>query len=201
MATEEPGQAYDSPDFDPAAMLGTFVSVDNPDRALIESWATRVNGSILDVGSGTGRWTGHLAGLGYRIEGLEPATQLLELARRSHPSVTFHHGSIADLSGRRKRWAGILAWYSLIHLGPGELPEALRALRAAVEDGGLLLISFFAGPRCEPMPHPVTTAYRWPLPEMTRALEHAGFAVTGSHWDPRFPHAHLTAEATARNRP
>lgn len=199
MATDGISQAYDSPEFDPEAMLGTVISADDPDRALIDPWAAQVDGVILDVGSGTGRWAGHLAGLGHQVEGLEPATRLVELARQTHPSVTFHHGSIADLSGSPKRWSGILAWYSIIHLGPDELPEALASLHGVLEEGGLLLMSFFSGPRLEPMPHPVATAYRWPLPEITQVLEHAGFKVTGSHWDPRFPHAHLTAEAITQN--
>lgn len=195
MATDDVSQAYSSPNFDPEAMLGTVISADDPDREFIESWAATVDGVILDVGSGTGRWTGHLASLGHQIDGLEPATRLVELARRSHPSVTFYHGAIADLSISTKRWAGILAWYSLIHLGPEDLPAALVSLRTVVKDGGSLLISFFSGPRLEPMHHPVTTAYRWPLLDLTRALEHAGFEVTDHHWNPRFPHAYLTAEA------
>lgn len=199
MATDDVSKAYSSPTFDAEALLGTVISAEDPDRALIESWATGVDGVILDVGSGTGRWTGHLASLGHQIEGLEPATRLVELARQTHPSVTFHHGTIADLSDSPKRWAGILAWYSLIHMGPDELPATLASLRAVAEDDGVLLMSFFSGPRLEPVQHPVVTAYRWPLPDITQALEHAGFEVTDSHWDPRFPHAYLTAEASKQN--
>ncbi len=199
MATDDVSKAYSSPTFDAEALLGTAISAEDPDRVLIEPWATGVDGVILDVGSGTGRWTGHLASLGHQIEGLEPATRLVELARQTHPSVTFHHGTITDLSDSPKRWAGLLAWYSLIHLGPDELPDALVALRMAVEDGGGLLMSFFSGPSLEPMYHPVATAYQWPLPELAQALETAGFQVIDSHWDPRFPHAYLTAEASKQN--
>ncbi|TWS40707.1 SAM-dependent methyltransferase [Corynebacterium glutamicum] len=199
MATDDVSKAYSSPTFDAEALLGTVISAEDPDRVLIEPWETGVDGVILDVGSGTGRWTGHLASLGHQIEGLEPATRLVELARQTHPSVTFHHGTITDLSDSPKRWAGLLAWYSLIHMDPGELPDALVALRMEVEDGGGLLMSFFSGPSLEPMYHPVATAYRWPLPELAQALETAGFQVTSSHWDPRFPHAYLTAEASKQN--
>ena len=195
MATDDVSKAYSSPIFDAEAMLGTTVSADDPDRSLIEPWARGIDGGILDVGAGTGRWAGHLAGLGHEVEGVEPATRLVELARRTHPSVTFHHGAIADLADCPKRWAGLLAWYSLIHMGPDQLPDALASLRTAVEDGGGLLMSFFSGPSLEPMSHPVATAYRWPLPELARVVDTAGFQVIDSHWDPRFPHAYLTAEA------
>src|SRR5699024_6626643 len=115
-ASDDVSKAYSSPTFDADRMLGATVSANDPDRRLIEPWARNIDGAILDVGAGMGRWAGHLAGLGHEVEGLEPATRLVELARRTHPSVTFHQGAIADLSGFSKRWAGLLAWYSLIHM-------------------------------------------------------------------------------------
>ena len=61
MADDDVSKAYSSPSFDAQAMLGTTVSPDDPDRRLIESWARGIDGVILDVGAGTGRWAGHLA--------------------------------------------------------------------------------------------------------------------------------------------
>lgn len=195
MAMDEISRAYSSEQFDPAAMLGTSVSADDPDRGIIEPWAANVGGSILDVGSGTGRWAGHLTGLGHEVVGLEPADKLVELARRFHPEVTFQHGSIADLPHLKPRWPGVLAWYSLIHMDPAELAQSLGVLREITEDNGTFLMSFFAGPTLAPMAHPVAPAYRWPLPEISRAVERAGFKVTETHWNPQSPHAHLTAAA------
>lgn len=56
-------EAYGSPSIDVEGMLGTSISPSDPDRVVIEQWARSVDGRILDVGSGTGRWTGHLARL------------------------------------------------------------------------------------------------------------------------------------------
>lgn len=177
-------------------MLGTVVSPGDPDRAVIEPWAKTVSGMILDVGSGTGRWSGHLAAVGHPIEGLEPVDQFIEIARRAHPTVTFRHGSIADLVGTGERWAGILAWYSLIHLDPDKLPTALSTLRQALEEDGTVLLSFFTGPRLEAFHHPATTAYRWPMKDMAREVERAGLEVTNQHEDPSSPHANITARAS-----
>src|SRR5690625_883731 len=145
-------------------ILGLEVAPDDSDRQVIEPWAASVAGPILDVGSGTGRWTGHLANLGYDITGLEPAERLVELARDTHPSVLFRHGSIADLEDTEERWAGILAWYSIIHMGPAELLDAPPFPRRVLEPNGTLRWSFFAGPRLEPFAHPVAPATRWRLP-------------------------------------
>lgn len=181
-----------------ADMLGTVVDPRDPDRAVIEAWARTVDGRVLDVGAGTGRWTGHLAGLGYDVVGLEPAAEFVEIARRTHPAVEFRQAGTADLAGSAERWAGVLAWYSLIHLGPAELARALSVLRGVLVDGGSILASFFTGPHAEAMNHPVATAYRMPMAEMSRALAGAGFEVADQQWHPGGLHAHVTARAITR---
>lgn len=205
MAIEEVRAAYGARAKGVVDMLGTEVAPHDPDRVIIESWAETVPGRILDVGSGTGRWSGHLASLGYEIEGLEPVTEFVEAARLAHPSVSFRVGSMADLEGSgpegadlentAEQWSGILAWYSLIHLGPADLPDALATLREALENDGTLLLSFFSGPRLESFDHPVTRAYRWPMKDITRLLTAAGFDVTSQFWDPPAPHAVIVARA------
>lgn len=191
---DEVEKAYGAASAYAAQLLGSDVADDDPDRNIIEPWAQTVTGPILDVGSGTGRWTGHLANLGYDIVGLEPAQPLLDEARQAHPDVEFLHGAIDDLTGTVRSWSGILAWYTLIHMGPDELPNALATLRAALADEGSLLLSFFTGPYLTPFDHPVTTAYVWPMTDMHRALEQAGFQVVDQNSTVSGPHANITAQ-------
>lgn len=205
MTTSEVANAYGSRARGLAEMLGTEVSPADPDRAIVEPWAAGVTGRILDVGSGTGRWTGQLAALGHRVDGLEPAAEFVEIARRAHPDVEFFLASVSDLaspdhelSGRR--WSGLLAWYSLIHLPPEEMSGALTALQRVLTDGGSLLISFFTGPRLESFDHPVTPAYRWPARTLADELRRAGFAVIDQATHPGGIHASITALATPGQR-
>ncbi len=196
MSTDEVTRAYSAHTGDVTGMLGTDVSTTDPDRAVIEPWADTVKGRILDVGSGTGRWTGHLAGMGHDILGLEPVRELVDIARKAHPGVRFQLGAIDDLAASVERWAGMLAWYSLIHMGPEELPNALTTLRSVLEDNGTMLMSYFSGARLEPFDHPVATAFRWPLPDMTLALDRARFEVISERWDERAPHAIMVVRAS-----
>lgn len=188
-------EAYASPSTDIEGLLGTSIASDDPDRRVIEPWAEAVAGRILDVGSGTGRWTGHLAARGHAIEGLEPVERLIGQAEKTFPAVVFHHGSIDDLTGSEMRWGGILAWYSLIHLGPRELPQALAVLRSVLAENGSLLMSFFSGLWQEAFDHPVTTAYRWPLADLVGIVTESGFDVIDQHAHTRTPHAYINARA------
>lgn len=195
-STNRVAKAYGSPEVDVERILGTEISVSDPDRAVIEPWAAAVDGPILDVGAGTGRWSGHLAGLGHSVEGLEPSDRLITLARAKHPAVTFHNDSIEDLARYDTRWDGILAWYSMIHMSPEELSHALAILRARLSDGGSLLMSFFSGPRLEAFDHPIAAAYRWPMNGMVEALTETGFDVIAQHSNPSSLHAYITACGT-----
>lgn len=180
-----------------AGVLGREVAPDDPDREVIEAWAGGVPGRILDVGSGTGRWAGHLAALGHTVDGIEPSGPFVDMARESFPTVAFRHGAISDLDGTQERWAGLLAWYSLIHMDGQELPVALATLHRVLEAGGQLLLSFFTGPCHGPFAHPAATAYLWPMDGMVTALERAGFRVTGRRTQPGAPHAVVTARSAA----
>lgn len=180
-----------------AGVLGREVAPDDPDREVIEAWAGGVPGRILDVGSGTGRWAGHLAALGHTVDGIEPSGPFVDMARESFPTVAFRHGAISDLDGTQERWAGLLAWYSLIHMDGQELPVALATLHRVLEADGQLLLSFFTGPCHGPFAHPAATAYLWPMDCMVTALERAGFRVTGRRTQPGAPHAVVTARSAA----
>ena len=195
MATNEVLTGYGSRAHGLAEMLGTRVDPRDPDRAVVEEWAACVRGPILDVGAGTGRWAGQLAELGHQVEGLEPVPELVEIARRAHPGVRFRPGAIADLDEPESagRWSGILAWYSLIHLAPDEMPAALTTLRRALTADGSMLVSFFTGPRLEAFDHPVARAYRWPVHTLADALTAAGFVVTGQRTHPGGQHASVSA--------
>src|SRR5699024_1933074 len=60
--------AYGSQAADVSNMLGTEVSADDSDRAVIEPWANTVSGPILYVGSATGLCTCQPAILDHTIE-------------------------------------------------------------------------------------------------------------------------------------
>lgn len=193
MAARGVGDAYDAQAEFLTGALGTTVHPRDPDRAVIESWANSVTGSILDVGSGTGRWTGHLAALGHDVAGIDPSEKFVETARRAHPGIPFRVAAVRDLGDCDERWSGILAWYSLIHLDLDDLRAALRHLRHALDGGGSILMSFFTAPRTERFNHPVAPAYRWPIPVMSELLWDAGFRVLDRHYAGSSSHAAITA--------
>ncbi|MEU0837580.1 class I SAM-dependent methyltransferase [Streptomyces sp. NPDC005969] len=119
------------------------------ERAVLALFADLVRaqgcGLVADVGCGTGRITGHLRNLGLDAFGIDLSPGMLDVARRDHPGVRFDLGSMTDLALADASVAGLVAWYSLIHIPDDQISSVLAHFRRVLRPGGPLLLSFHVG--------------------------------------------------------
>jgi SAM-dependent methyltransferase len=158
-------------------LLGSVEQVHSEDLAFIARHLGQVPGPVLDLGCGPGHLTGCLHSLGADVAGVDLVPEFVAHARSEHPSVRFEIGSLLDLGRADGSVAGVLAWFSLIHLEPGDLDDALAAIRRPLVSGGLLVVGMFEGATVESFEHKVLPAHRWPADELVRRLTRSGFAV------------------------
>ena len=72
--------------------------------------------TALDIGCGSsGRIIDLLMRHGFDVEGLDLSQRMIELAKKRHPSVTFHHVDICEWDCLRK-YDLISAWDSIWHV-------------------------------------------------------------------------------------
>ncbi|BCY04971.1 class I SAM-dependent methyltransferase [Actinoplanes sp. L3-i22] len=129
----------------------------NPwDRAVLAAFAEVVTGPVLDAGCGPGRLTGHLADLGLAVGGLDLSPEMIAVARETHPLLEFTVGSVLDLDLPEASLGGVVAWYSLIHTPPEELPRAFTEFHRVLAPGGHLVIAFKVG---DGLRHPMMGSY------------------------------------------
>ena len=102
-------------------------------------------GIVADVGCGTGRITAHLRHLGVDAFGIDLSPGMIEVARREHPGLRFDVGSMTDLALADASVAGLVAWYSLIHVPDDEINSVFAHFRRVLRPGGPLLLSFHVG--------------------------------------------------------
>src|SRR5829696_5730527 len=113
-----------------------------PNLALVARHLSIRPGAVLDVGCGPGQLTAHLRSLEVDATGLDLVPEFIDHARVTHPDGRYALGSMHQLPVPDRSVAGILAWYSLIHLPPDDLDGVLAELRRAMAPAGTLVVGF-----------------------------------------------------------
>jgi SAM-dependent methyltransferase len=102
-------------------------------------------GPVADVGCGPGHVTAYLRELGVDAFGIDLSPAMIDLARRDHPGLRFEVGSMTDLELADASVAGVLAWWSLIHVPDDEVPLVFKHFGRVLRTDGLLLLGFHVG--------------------------------------------------------
>jgi SAM-dependent methyltransferase len=178
-------------------LFGTADQAAEEDRTLMADWGATLAGPVLDAGCGPGHWSAFLHERGVAVEGLDATPEFVAHAAAAHPSVRFRVGDLRDAGLADGSLGGVLAWYSLIHADPAEVPDVLERLARALRPGGGLLLGFFSGEELHPFDHRIVTAWAWPVTRMSAAVEAAGLAVL-EHAERAAPRGRVHAHVIAR---
>jgi SAM-dependent methyltransferase len=180
----EVGASYDAMAPQYAELFDDDLARNLSDRELLDEFAASLTapGPVCDLGCGPGHVATYLAGHGLDAIGIDLSPAMVEIARRLHPGVAFEQGDLRDLGAGGPRFAGVAAYYSLIHLRRQDLPGGLAAIGAGLLPGGVLVAILHEGTgeihvddwRGEDVD---ISASFFTEAELRRALEAAGFTV------------------------
>jgi ubiquinone/menaquinone biosynthesis C-methylase UbiE len=141
--------AYDTVAVDYERLLRGALAESPWDRAVLGAFAELVPAGdehpVADVGCGPGRITVHLDALGLDVRGLDLSSQMVDVARRTHPDLRFDVASVDDLGLADASLAGLVAWYSVIHSPPSRLPSVFAEMHRVLRRDGVLLLAFQVG--------------------------------------------------------
>jgi SAM-dependent methyltransferase len=156
-------------------LFGTSQQVHPDDLAFIGRHLSIQPGHVLDVGCGPGHITGYLRSLGVDATGIDMVPEFIAHAKATHPHGRYRLGSMQSLDVENGSIAGLLAWFSLIHLPPQDLDGVLAEFRRVMTPASTLVVGLFDGDEVAAFDHKVATAYRWPVNEFSERLARAGF--------------------------
>ena len=118
------------------------------DRELLAKFASLIprHGPcrIADIGCGPGHVARYLSSLGLDAIGVDISQSMIEVARRLNPGLSFEQCDMFSLPFGDASFAGITAFYSLIHIERLRVPEALGELFRVLSNGGHILLAFHA---------------------------------------------------------
>jgi len=159
--------------------IGLFDGVDKAhedDAAFIRRHLAGLPGPVLDLGCGPGHWTAYLHSLGADVTGVDVVPEFTAHARAAHAGPEFRLGSMTEVEAPEHSLAGILTWYSTIHLPPADLDRVLSEFRRLLTSSGVLVAGFFdSDDDVVQFDHKVIAAYRWPVDVFAEQLVKAGF--------------------------
>lgn len=140
-------------------------------------------GPVADVGCGPGHVTAHLHEMGVDAFGIDLSPAMIDLARRDHPNLRFEVGSMTDLHLADASLAGLLAFWSLIHVPDDAVPTVFSHFHRVLRPGGPLLLGFHVGDESRLKTqgyggHPMNVyVHRRQPDQVTTWLGDAGFTV------------------------
>lgn len=118
-------------------------------RASLGLFANLVDGAgggpVADVGCGPGYVTRHLCDAGVDAFGIDLSPELVAIARRDHPDQRFEVGTMTDLALADDSVAGVVAFWSVVHVPDHALPDVFGQFRRVLRPGGPLLVGIHVG--------------------------------------------------------
>lgn len=117
------------------------------DRLLLDRFAESVgrSGRVCDLGCGPGHVTNYVHEHGVNVFGIDLSSAMVHQARQLCPGIKFKTGNMLALELEPESLAGIIAFYSIIHVPRDAVVTALREVKRVLEPGGRLLLAFHIG--------------------------------------------------------
>lgn len=155
------------------------------DRALLDKFAddVRSRGTVCDLGCGPGQISRYLKARDVDIFGVDLSPRMVEVTFRLNPDLTFRQSDMLALDLPDRSLAGVVAFYSLIHLSRESVTLALQEIHRVICPDGLLLVSFHGGEgeihtdEFLGLPIPMDVTFFQP-DEMAGYVRQAGFSIT-----------------------
>jgi SAM-dependent methyltransferase len=141
-------QGYDSVAADYAREFRDELDKKPFDRKMLDWLAERVapSGVVCDMGCGPGQVARYLQERGVAACGIDLSPEMVRQAQRLNPGIPFQQGNMLALSDvADNSYAGIAAFYCIIHIPRSSVVEALSELKRVLRLTGWLLITFHIG--------------------------------------------------------
>jgi len=117
------------------------------DCELLDAFAEwlREQGVVYELGCGPGQVSRYLKDRGVDVCGLDLSAEMVRVASRLNPDIPFTQGDMSSLDLPDDSLAGVVLFYSIIHLEREDVTRALREMNRTLRPGGKVFLAFHGG--------------------------------------------------------
>jgi ubiquinone/menaquinone biosynthesis C-methylase UbiE len=101
------------------------------------------NASIFEIASGPGNITRYLLNKrpGFKIEGIDIAPNMVELARANNPAASFQIMDSREISSINKKFDAVMCGFCIPYLGKEDVAKLIADVRALLKKDGIFYLS------------------------------------------------------------
>lgn len=108
---------------------------------ILEEVASKVNGTVIEFGVGTGNLSKKLLDKGNKVIGIEPSKEMRAIATQKLPQLSIHDGDFLTLPAFDEKIDGIVCTWAFHHLTDEEKNIAIEKYSALLETGGKIVFA------------------------------------------------------------
>ncbi|WP_194813464.1 bifunctional 2-polyprenyl-6-hydroxyphenol methylase/3-demethylubiquinol 3-O-methyltransferase UbiG [Nocardia sp. XZ_19_385] len=143
MATDEPLSAAEL--FDAIGVEYERAFRELPEQGAALGWLSEQlpgGARVIDVGSGTGVPSAQvLSGNGFRVEGIDVSSVMVEVARRQVPGAVFYQADVRDYEVEAGGVDAVCAFFPLLQMTRAEIDASLHRMAGWLRAGGYLVLA------------------------------------------------------------
>ncbi len=171
------------------------------ERQLLDDFLAGETGRICDLGCGPGQVAAYLHAQGRDVVGVDLADNMVEEAQWLYPDIPFIQADMRHLPFEDDSLAGVVAFYSLIHIPHEEIPAVVREIRRTLRPAGALLVGFHRGSETRHLDEwfgeQVNVDFRFfTTQQMSDWLTQAGFTILATTERAPYPDIEVQTERT-----
>ncbi|HHW36697.1 MAG TPA: class I SAM-dependent methyltransferase [Bacillales bacterium] len=108
---------------------------------ILEEVASKVNGTVIEFGVGTGNLSKKLLEKGHNVIGIEPSKEMRAMAKQKAPTLSLLDGDFLNLPDLHVKINAIVSTWAFHHLTDEEKNVAIKKYSLLLEKGGKVVFA------------------------------------------------------------
>ena len=117
------------------------------DVKLLDLFCERINPGlpVAEIGCGPGEISAYLKYKGLNMIGIDISTEMIQIAKKLNPAITFQTGDVFNLDFKDNSFAGVLAPFLFVNHESKEIRKGIQQIHRVLVPNGLFYLSFHTG--------------------------------------------------------